>query len=105
MFANTPKPPYYAVIFTSTLAENTKGYEQTADQILQLAQKQPGFLGFESARDKIGISVSYWQTLEDIKQWKAQSEHQVAQQKGKRIWYQDYHIRICKVEADYTKQG
>lgn len=93
--------PYYAVIFTSTLKEN-KGYEEEAEKMLALAKNQNGFLGFEGARQEIGISVSYWETLDDIKNWKNQSEHLLAQEKGKSDWYASYHVRITKVEREYT---
>jgi heme-degrading monooxygenase HmoA len=96
------KPPYYAVIFTSTLKEAHKGYEEEAEKILALAEKQKGFLGFESAREKIGISISYWESLEDIQNWKNQLEHLMAQEKGKSDWYASYRVRIAKVEREYS---
>ena len=76
------------------------GYTQMANEILALAKQQPGFLGFESARDEIGVSVSYWQDLEAIKAWREHSYHLVAQQKGKQQWYKNYRIRIARVERD-----
>jgi hypothetical protein len=56
--AQTPQPPYFAVIFTSIRTEGNNGYGEMADQVLRLACEQPRFLGFESARQEIGISVS-----------------------------------------------
>ncbi|MFK7787622.1 MAG: antibiotic biosynthesis monooxygenase [Crocinitomicaceae bacterium] len=102
MIANTPKPPYYAVIFTSTLKDNHEGYSETADKIASLAKDQDGYLGIESARNEIGITVSYWKDLKSIKQWKANTEHQSAQRKGNTIWYEKYQVRIAKVERDYS---
>src|SRR5262245_54872909 len=102
--AQTPSPPYYAVVFTSLRTDaDPDGYEATAARMVELASAQPGFLGIESARgaDGVGISVSYWQSLEAIKAWKAQAEHAVAQQKGKLHWYQQYRLRVCRVEDDY----
>lgn len=58
MIANTPKPPYYAVIFTSVLGEFKEGYSEMAELMVKLAQEQEGFLGIESAREDIGITVS-----------------------------------------------
>ena len=101
MIARTPKIPYYAVIFTSVKNVNDQGYSEMADQMMDLAQKQSGYLGFESARDQIGISVSYWKDLDSIKQWKLQSDHLLAQKMGKEKWYSAYHIRIAKVERQY----
>ncbi|WP_422083049.1 antibiotic biosynthesis monooxygenase family protein [Ulvibacterium sp.] len=93
--------PYYAVIFTSTLTDNDNGYSEMAEQMENLASKQPGFLGFESARGEVGISVSYWKTLKAIADWKAQADHQFAQEKGITDWYEWYKIRICRVEREY----
>tara|TARA_B110000977_G_C10747270_1_gene365370 strand:- start:66 stop:419 length:354 start_codon:yes stop_codon:yes gene_type:complete len=111
--AKTPKPPYYAVIFTSTLAstlaltgiDEDLGYGETANRMVELAARQPGFLGFESARDaselSLGITVSYWSGLESIKQWKANAEHLEAQRRGHELWYHSFKVRISKVERDY----
>mgnify|MGYP001104654025 FL=1 len=93
--------PYYAVIFSSTQNKNTKGYAEMAEKMETLAKQQKGFIGIESARNEIGITVSYWETLEAIKNWKQQSEHLQAQFKGRQDWYSWYHVRICKVEREY----
>ena len=95
------QPPYYAVIFTNKRTEGENGYAEMAQKMEDLARKQTGFLGFESARDEIGISVSYWESLEDILKWKTNTEHLFAQQKGKSDWYVWYKVRICFVEREY----
>ncbi len=99
--ANTPKPPYFAVIFTSTRTEVDKGYGETADRMVELAQQQSGFLGVESAREDVGITVSYWRDLDSIKNWKANTEHLDAQKAGRKSWYDSFKVRISKVERDY----
>ncbi len=101
MISKTPVPPYYAVIFTSLRTEGDKGYDKTANRMVELVQKQKGFLGLETARSEIGITVSYWKTLEAIQEWKNNLEHLTAQKNGKEKWYAAYKIRICKVERDY----
>jgi len=103
MFADTPKPPYYAVIFTSTKIDEDSGYSAMSDRMVELVQQQEGFLGFESAREDLGITVSYWRDEASILTWKSQLEHQEAQAKGKALWYTNYKIRIAKVERDYEK--
>ena len=95
--------PYYAVIFSSKLTEqDSKDYEDMAEQMLDLAKKQTGFLGLDSARDKMGITVSYWKDLDSIRQWKEQLDHQHAQNLGREKWYSSYEVRIAKVERDYN---
>ncbi len=97
------KPPYYAVIFTSTRTIVEDDYQAMAQKMETLAAKQPGFLGIESVRgqDGVGITVSYWATLDSIAQWKANLAHLEAQRRGKVEWYSHYRVRVAKVEKDY----
>ena len=101
MIANTPQPPYYAVIFTSIRTEGDQGYADMAERMVALAAQQPGFLGVESARNEVGITVSYWRDLASIQQWKMHIEHQEAQRLGHEKWYATFKTRIAKVERDY----
>lgn len=100
--AATPAPPYYAVIFTSVRTNIDDNYGEVANRMVELAQQQPGFLGVDSAREDVGLTVSYWQDLESIKNWKANSEHLVAQKRGRQQWYQHFTTRIARVERDYS---
>lgn len=93
--------PYYAVIFTSTQTETIEGYSEMAVKMENLAKQQKGFIGIDSARNEVGITVSYWESLEAIKNWKANTDHLFAQQKGREQWYNWYNVRICKVEREY----
>ena len=101
LIAQTPPPPYYAVIFTSTRTEGDHGYGAMAERMVALAAQQPGFLGAESARNEVGITVSYWKDLEAIRAWKANAEHLEAQRLGHAQWYSAFTTRIAKVERDY----
>lgn len=101
MISQTPTVPYFAVIFTSIRTEINEGYEEMAAKMIELAQLQPGYLGHESAREQVGITISYWKDLEAIRLWKQQTDHLLAQQKGREIWYKAYQTRICKVEKQY----
>ena len=104
--AKTPKPPYYAVVFTSQRTEGERGYGAMAERMVEMASKQPGFLGVESVRgaDGFGITVSYWESQEAIVAWKAVTEHKLAQETGRRTWYADFRIRVAKVERAYGKE-
>lgn len=99
-FAGTPEPPYYAVIFTSQRSAGDNGYGAMADRMAELTAQQPGFLGLESARDAsgFGITVCYWASLEAIAAWRANTEHRVAQEKGRAGWYEHFETRIARVE-------
>jgi heme-degrading monooxygenase HmoA len=72
-----------------------------ADAMVRLASTQPGFLGIESAREGLGITVSYWDSLASIAAWKQHSAHLVAQRRGHEAWYEEFKVRICRVERDY----
>ncbi len=99
--APTPPPPYYAVIFTSMRTAEDSGYKAMAEAMFALAARQPGFLGVESAREGLGITASYWESLEAIAAWKQNSDHLFAQQRGRDLWYKTFKTRICRVERDY----
>ena len=101
MIAETPTPPYFVVIFTSVRTEGDYGYNEMADQLVELACEQDGFLGVESARDEIGITVSYWRDLESIFHWRENIEHSIARKLGRELWYSSFKTRIAKVERDY----
>jgi heme-degrading monooxygenase HmoA len=94
--------PHYAVIFTSTRRDSADdGYAETAERMEELARQQPGFLGVESARgaDGLGITVSYWASLEAVRAWGRHAEHLLAQRRGREEWYASYTLRVCRVEA------
>lgn len=99
--ADTPAPPYYAVIFSSHRTEGDNGYGEMAERMAQLASQQPGYLGMESAREGLGITVSYWESLEAIRNWKRNAEHQEAQRLGHQVWYSSFRVRVAKVEREY----
>jgi heme-degrading monooxygenase HmoA len=103
--ATTPKPPYYAVVFTSLRTDGDHGYDEMAVKMVELATQQPGFLGVESVRDAagLGITVSYWESEDAIRHWKANAEHRQAQEKGRKQWYADYRLRVARVEREYGK--
>ncbi len=101
MIAKTPNPPYYAVIFSTIFLDDITGYEETANRMEELAKQQKGYLGIESARKEIGITVSYWESEAAIMAWKNNVEHTEAREKGRKLWYKKYELRVCKVERAY----
>ena len=104
IIAKTPEPPYYAVIFTSLLLNEVEGYDDMALTMTELAEKQPGFLGVETARNSSlsGITISYWKDEESIQAWKNNADHQWAQKLGTEKWYKSYILRIAKVERTHS---
>ena len=103
--ASTPAPPYYAVIFTSVRTPEDNGYARTAARLLDLAREQPGFLGVEAARgDDLGLTVSYWDSLDSASAWKQNLDHLQAQAKGREKWYGEYSLRVARVEKEIRFQ-
>ena len=104
MFAKTPEPPYYAVIFTNQRTAVDGGYAETADRMVEMASQQPGFLGVDSVRggDGFGITVSYWMNEEAIANWKSNAEHSLARRAGRERWYARFELRVAKVERAYA---
>jgi heme-degrading monooxygenase HmoA len=102
-FASTPKPPYFAVIFSSQRRQEDAGYGLTADRMVELAAVQPGYLGIETVRgeDGFGITVSYWQSEADILNWKRNTEHSLARERGRNEWYEHFELRVARVERAY----
>jgi heme-degrading monooxygenase HmoA len=106
VFAKTPEPLYYAVIFSAKHSGQARAaYDGTAERMIELAVRQPGFLGMETVRgdDGFGITVSYWMSDDAIAAWKAHAEHTAAQEAGKSTWYDHYELRVAKVERAYGK--
>ncbi|KAG7193324.1 uncharacterized protein KQ657_000740 [Scheffersomyces spartinae] len=100
------KEPYYSVIFISTFKNNidSKLYSEIGMEMIQLAKKQPGYLGIDSARDPdttTGITVSYWKDEQSIASWKKNQEHLVAQRLGRTSFYKHFKTIISKVEREY----
>jgi heme-degrading monooxygenase HmoA len=94
----------YAVIFSSQrTAQANDEYEAAAAAMVELASKQPGFLGVESARgpDGFGITVSYWDSLEAIRRWKDVPSHAAVQERGRTTFYERYEVRVAVVEREY----
>lgn len=99
--ADTPQPPYTAVIFTSLRTDGDQGYGAMAVAMNALASEQAGYLGMESAREGVGITVSYWRDQDAARRWKQVAAHLVAQRRGRAVWYRDYRVRVATVLRDY----
>lgn len=95
-----PTPPYFAVIFTSVRTDGDHGYAETAGRMLDLARTMPGFLGADSAREEVGVTVSYWESVEAIRAWRDLPEHAAARRMGREKWYASFTSRICRVERE-----
>ncbi len=98
----TPPPvPFYAVVFISQKSETLDGYLEMDDRMMELAQQQPGYLGYSSvSKPDGGIFISYWKDEESIANWRKNLEHQQARS-GAKKWYSYYHSLITRVESSH----
>lgn len=99
--AETPPPPYYAVIFTSARIAGENGYDEMASRMAELSAAQEGFLGMEHASsENLSITVCYWTSREAIDNWRENVEHKIAQRMGRESFYRAFATRVCRVERD-----
>ena len=93
-----------AVIFVSRRTpDDAAGYARAADEMLALAQSQPGYVGVHSARDAtgFGITVSYWESEAAAKAWRNHPRHSEIRDAGRALWYQNYHTIVADVTRSY----
>ena len=103
MTKHVQKESYYAVIFTAKQSDNTEGYEEMVKKMNAFVKSQKGFISFENVADNQNeISVSYWESMEDIRAWSMNERHQEAQKGGKEKWYDSFTVRICEVKREYA---
>jgi heme-degrading monooxygenase HmoA len=100
---NSIETPYYVVIFTSRKSADLHGYAEMAERMQTLCSAQPGFLKIVHSTSDEGASITscYWQDLASISAWKANADHQVAQDQGIARWYDEYQIEIARIERAY----
>ena len=93
----------YAVIFKAQLRDMDDAYYESAKRLRELATQEYGCLEFVSvAEGDREISISYWETLEQIQHWKRNAEHLQAQALGKSKWYGDYQIEVVEIVRQYA---
>ena len=102
-----PPTASYAVIFCSQRRHDARGddgYGAMADAMVELAQRQPGFIAMRSSRgaDGLGLTVSYWDSLQAIAAWRAAAEHRAARDQGRAHWYSGYELQVVKIERAYA---
>ncbi len=97
-----PKEDYFAVIFISEKSNDLTGYEEMDELTINLAQQQPGFIGYESVTNNQnkGIFISYWESMDAIENWRKNSIHLAAKNQAKK-WYKSYISQICKVQKNH----
>ena len=92
----------YAVIFTARIRQLGSEYSSMAGRLRDLALSEYGCLKFTSATEgKREIAISYWDCEDQIRRWKNDAEHRVAQELGRSAWYESYRVEIVRVIRRY----
>ncbi len=94
----------YAVIFRAEINKLDQRYSEMASRMRELAINKYGCKEFTSVTEGTQeITISYWNDQEQIKKWKADTEHLVAQELGQSIWYKSYKVQIVEIVREYSK--
>ena len=94
----------YAVIFRATINELDETYAETAARMRDVATNKYGCVEFISVTERNQeIAISYWNDEAQIKSWKQDPEHQVAQKLGRSKWYKSYQVQVAEIIRDYKK--
>lgn len=92
----------YAVIFKAEINQLDNNYYEMAAKIRDLAKNKYGCTDFYSISDSSSeLAISYWETQEQISNWKQDAEHLVAQELGRTNWYKSYSVEIVEIIREY----
>lgn len=87
----------YIVIFKAKMKKTDEEYYLSAKRMRELAFEKYNCLDFASVCENDNeISISYWESEDDIKAWKENKEHLRAQEFGRKKWYESYTVEIVK---------
>ncbi|MSO92104.1 MAG: antibiotic biosynthesis monooxygenase [Rhodospirillales bacterium] len=101
-FTRELEPPYYAAVFEARQGNdsgNLDGRVRTAQEMVALASRIPGFLGVKTAESRRGrrIVVSYWKDMESIYAWRDRGERAAARRAGADAWEELDDLEIVRV--------
>ena len=92
----------YAVIFRAKTKKLDDDYFKMAKRMRELAINEYGCVEFTAVTEGSDeIAISYWESMEQIKKWKQNSEHLLAQKLGKEKWYETYSVEIVEILEKY----
>lgn len=94
----------YAVIFKARTNQLDSEYQITANKMRELAIKEYACRNFVSVVDNDHeISISYWDSLDDIKAWRENHHHLAAQTNGADRWYRSIKIEVVELIREYQR--
>lgn len=87
-------------IFRSRLRDDAgEEYRRLADHLLATAEAMPGFVSIKdfTAADGERLALVTFSSREAQAAWRDHPEHRRAQELGRRRFYSEYSIQICRV--------
>ena len=95
----------FVVIFRSTrLLDHSELYQEWSEKMEQLVVMQDGYQSHFSFRDpetREGVTVSYFDSEESIKQWHNNPEHLQAQSLGRTHFYESFSVEVAEIRRRY----
>jgi heme-degrading monooxygenase HmoA len=93
----------FVVIFRAKIAKLDDEYNKVAQRLRDLALTEFGCLEFHALTEgNDEIALSYWPDQDKIRAWKQHSDHLIAQELGKKDWYESYSVQVCEVKRQYN---
>ena len=91
---------------SSSFAPNLKlidaDYENTAQRLREIAESRYGCVGVSSfQQNNEELTLTYWESAEDIAAWRRDPEHIMAQRIGAEKWYEWYLIQVATIDRAY----
>jgi heme-degrading monooxygenase HmoA len=95
----------YAVIFKARINRLDDEYQVTAEKMRALAIKEYACRDFVSVTESdYEISISYWDSLDDIQAWRENPDHLKAQSLGASRWYRSIEIEVVELIRNYQRE-
>jgi len=86
-------------------ADHKQDYLDTAQGLKARLEAAPGFISIERFESLVEsgkiLSLSFFESEEAVAAWRNTLEHRKAQVQGRRVYFENYRLRIASVQRDY----
>ena len=96
----------YAVIFRAVIRKLDPEYAELAERLRRIAIETYGcreFCAYTEGNQE--VAISYWDSEQQIREWKQDPLHQRAQRLGSERWYESYRVQVVEVKREYSDGG
>ena len=84
--------------------DHSELYQEWSEKMEELVVVQDGYkshFGFRDPETREGVTVSYFDSEESIKQWHNNDEHLQAQSLGRTHFYESFSVEVAEIERSY----